>query len=64
MNNVELRKDCIKDGEKCAEIVNNWISKTKWMLCLYTKTELSKMIKEAIPLIDFWVIGDPDCGLV
>ena len=53
------RKGLIDDADRCAEIVNNWIKTTKWIPCLYSKHELLKMIEEAIPYRELWVIGNP-----
>ena len=56
---VQPRKGLINDASRCAEILNNWIETTKWMPRLYSKNELLKMIQEAIPLREIWVIGNP-----
>ena len=53
------RKGLIDDADRCAEIVNNWIKTTKWIPRLYSKRELLKMIEEAIPYRELWVIGNP-----
>jgi len=53
------RKGSIDEAARCAEILNNWIEITKWMPRLFSKNELLKMIEEAIPLREFWVIGNP-----
>ena len=53
------RKGLIDDADRCADIVNNWIKTTKWIPRLYSKRELLKMIEEAIPYREFWVIGNP-----
>ena len=53
------RKGLIDDADRCAEIVNNWIKTTKWIPRLYSKQELLKMIEEAIPYRELWVIGNP-----
>ena len=53
------RKGLIDDADRCADIVNNWIKTTKWVPRLYSKHELLKMIEEAIPYRELWVIGNP-----
>ena len=53
------RKGLIDDADRCADIVNNWIKTTKWVPRLYSKQELLKMIEEAIPYRELWVIGNP-----
>ena len=53
------RKGLIDDADSCAEIVNNWIKTTKCVPRLYSKHELLKMIEEAIPYRELWVIGNP-----
>ena len=53
------RKGLIEDADRCAEIVNNWIKTAKWVPQLYSKHELLKMIEEAIPYRELWVIGNP-----
>ncbi len=58
------RKGLKDDADRCAEIVNNWIETTKWMPRLYSKNELLKMIEEAIPLRELWVIGNPALAYV
>ena len=52
----------ITDAENCAKIVNYWIKNTSWMPCLYSQSELSLMIKEAIPKREFWVVNRPAIG--
>ena len=60
----EPRIGSIDDAERCAEIVHNWIEATEWMPTLYSKNSLIKMIKENIPLREFWVVGDPVSGYI
>ena len=59
---MKARAGVIEDAEKCAEIVSNWITKTVWMPRLFTQSELFKMIEEAIPKREFWVVGHPVVG--
>ena len=47
------------DATIWAEILNKWVETTTWMPRLYSKHELLKMIEEAIPLRELWVIGNP-----
>ena len=58
------RKGLIDDADRCADIVNNWIKTTKWVPRLYSKNELLKMIEEAIPFRELWVIGNPTTAYV
>jgi len=53
------RRGSIDDAERCAEILNKWVEKTMWMPRLYSKNELLKMIEEAIPCRELWVVGNP-----
>ena len=52
------------DDSRCAEILNKWVETTTWMPRLYSKNELLKMIEEAIPLRELWVIGNPALAYV
>ena len=58
------RRGSISDALRCALILNKWIETTTWMPQLYSENELLKMIKEAIPLREFWVIGNPASAYV
>ena len=53
------RRGSIDDTARCAEILNNRIETTNWMPRLFSENELLKMIEEAIPFREFWVIGNP-----
>ena len=56
---INVRKAKSENALECAVIVNNWISKTKEMPKLFSKIELEKMIKEAIPLREVWLVATP-----
>ena len=58
------RRGSIDDAARCAEILNKWVEITMWMPRLYSKNELLKMIEEAIPLRELWVIGNPASAYV
>ena len=58
------RRGSIDDAAGCAVILNKWVKTTTWMPRLYSENELLKMIKEAIPLREFWVIGNPASAYV
>jgi len=58
------RKGSIDDAPRCSEILNKWIETTKWMPRLFSENELLKMIEEAIPFREFWVIGNPASAYV
>ena len=53
------RKGSIDDAARCAEILNKWVESTIWMPRLYSENEYLKMMEEAIPFREFWVIGNP-----
>ena len=53
------RRGSKDDAARCAEILNKWVETTTWMPRLYSENELLKMIKEAIPFRELWVIGNP-----
>ena len=53
------RRGSKDDAAICAEILNKWVETTTWMPRLYSENELLKMIEEAIPLRELWVIGNP-----
>ena len=58
------RKGSIDDAVRCAEILNKWVETIIWMPRLYSKNELLKMIEEAIPFRELWVIGNPTTAYV
>ena len=58
------RRGSKDDAERCVEILNKWVETTTWMPRLYSKNELLKMIEEAIPLRELWVIGNPALAYV
>ena len=58
------RRGSIDDASRCAVILNKWVGKTTWMPRLYSENELLKMIEEAIPFREFWVIGNPASAYV
>ena len=58
------RRGSIDDASRCAVILNKWVETTTWMPRLYSENELLKMIEEAIPLRELWVIGNPASAYV
>ena len=58
------RKGSIDDAARCVVILNKWVETTTWMPRLYSENELLKMIEEAIPFREFWVIGNPASAYV
>ncbi len=62
MTETIIRTGLSGDAEKCAEIVSTWINDTDWMPCLYTQSELIRMIQKAIPQREVWVFGRPIMG--
>ena len=58
------RRGSIDDASRCAVILNKWVGTTTWMPRLYSENELLKMIEEAIPLRELWVIGNPASAYV
>ena len=50
------------DAPICAAIVNSWIDNTKWMPRIHSPDLITQMIKDGIPIREFWVIGDPVLG--
>ena len=59
-----LRRATIDDGSACALIVIDWIEKTVEMPRLFNKHKLTEMIRNAIPLREVWVIGQPINGYI
>ena len=57
-----LGRATIDDASGCALMVDNWISKTVEMPRLFDKHKLTEMIRDAIPLREVWVIGEPING--
>ena len=58
------RRGSVDDASRCAEILNKWVGTTTWMPRLYSENELLKMIEEAIPFRELWVIGNPASAYV
>ena len=59
-----LRRATIDDALAFALIVNDWIEKTVEMPRLFNKHKLTEMIRNAIPLREVWVIGQPINGYI
>ncbi len=59
-----LRRATIDDASAYALIVNDWIEKTVEMPHLSNKHKLTEMIRNAIPLREVWVIGQPINGYI
>ena len=59
-----LRRATVDDASACALIVNDWIEKTVEMPRLFNKHKLTEMIRNAIPLREVWVIGQPIIGYI
>ena len=58
------RRGSVDDASRCAVILNKWVGTTTWMPRLYSEKELLKMIEEAIPFRELWVIGNPASAYV
>ena len=59
-----LRRATVDDASACALIVDEWIEKTVEMPRLFDKQKLTKMIRNAIPLRQVWVIDQPINGYI
>ncbi len=59
-----LRRAIIDDASACALIVDDWIEKTVEMPRLFDKHKLTEMIRNAIPLREVWVLGQPINGYI
>ncbi len=59
-----LRRATIDDASACALILDDWIEKTAEMPRLFDKHKLTEMIRNAIPLREVWVIGQPINGYI
>ena len=59
-----LRRETVDDASACALIVDDWIEKTVEMPRLFGKHMLTEMIRNAIPLREVWVIGQPIIGYI
>ena len=59
-----LRRAIIDDASACALIVDDWIEKTVEMPPLFDKHNFTEMIRNAIPLREVWVIGQPINGYI
>ena len=58
------RRGSIDDSSICTVILNKWVETTTWMPRLYSENELLKMVREAIPFRELWVIGNPTSAYV
>ena len=58
-----LRRAIIDDTSACA-LVDDWIEKTVEKPRLFDKHKLTEMIRNAIPLREVWVIGQPINGYI
>ena len=58
------RRGSEDDAVRCTEIFNKWVNTTTWMPRLYSENELLKLIEEAIPFRELWVIGNPASAYV
>ena len=59
-----LRRATVDDASACALIVDDWIEKTVEMPRLFDKNKLTEMIRNAIPMREVWVIGQPINGYI
>ena len=59
-----LNRATIDDASACALRVDDWIEKTVEMPRLFDKHKLTEMIRNAIPLREVWVIGQPINGYI
>ena len=59
-----LRRATIDDASACALIVDDQIEKTVEMPRLFDKHQLTEMIRNAIPVREVWVIGQPINGYI
>ena len=59
-----LRRAIIDDASACTLIVDDWIEKTVEVPRLFDKHKLTEMIRNAIPLREVWVIGQPIIGYI
>ena len=47
------------DVPAMAKIVNDWIDETAWMPRAEDREAIEAMIREALPMRELWVVGDP-----
>ena len=59
-----LRRATVDDASACALIVDDWIERTVEMQRLFDKNKPIEMIRNAIPLREVWVIGQPINGYI
>ena len=59
-----LRRANIDDASACALKFDDWIEKTVEMPRIFYKHKLTEMIRNAIPLREVWVIGQPINGYI
>jgi len=58
----EIRRASADDIPAMAAVVNAWIDGTPWMPRTHSEDEIKGFIRDAFPVRDMWVTGDPVDG--
>ncbi len=56
---LSIRRATDADVAGCAAVVNGWIDDTDWIPRDFPPEALEAMIREALPIREIWVAGDP-----
>ncbi|MEO9823170.1 MAG: GNAT family N-acetyltransferase [Paracoccaceae bacterium] len=56
---MRIRRATTQDAEVCARIVCDWIARTAWMPQTFLRDDIARMIAEALPLREVYLIGEP-----
>lgn len=54
-----IRRAGQEDIPGCADVVNDWIDATAWKPRTFPREEIERMILEALPVREIYVVGDP-----
>ncbi|MTH99525.1 GNAT family N-acetyltransferase [Roseibium sp. RKSG952] len=58
----DIRRATSGDVPACARIIATWMAQTEWMPEELPEEKLEELIREAFPVREIWVSGDPvDC---
>lgn len=56
---TEIRRAGPEDIPACAAVVNDWIDATPWKPRAFPRDEIERMIHDALPVREIYVIGEP-----
>jgi ribosomal protein S18 acetylase RimI-like enzyme len=59
---TKVRRATPEDVPAMAAVLNGWIDGTDWFPRVFAPEELEGFIRDAVPLREVWVAGDPVCA--